>query len=537
MSGWSFNLRSGSNSDSEDDTETNSPSNTDHIAPAATNSSLQDPVSHPLDVVSRTPQNDNSKELEELFGGIEDDAVVNYKPNPWNIAKINANSRPARTGPAKSVRPASKPLEVKAAGNKRFFVTKPRGAGANLTSVSHFSAKQPSPPKRSNEKPASSLCDSISAALRREAATTFPISASMDTPTVGPVLETYGAPPAPQALSLDERATESIPASESVHDADDAPALTSDNPSSDSLVLSDEPYDALTITTSPRVRIAVDQAYFEATPYNTGLEYPISPIPNISPTWNTQRVSSGYADDNTSNELERAYQEQHMLGYTPTASLSMLEHSPTLRLIAEFAKARPRQEREGNVETTSQSEALENSQADCDREGSPTFAWYPPSPIREDTRPTSYSHGNDYKEQNASSRAPKRKHRDFEVDSSSPISSYSTRHLTPARQPITPPRNSAKKRFAKPIRRLDFEEEPIWSTLPIRGGAKQAKSPNEITTARFQLPGTFLGSSPPSDRGNPAAPKALYKPPTRKRSHSGDVNAGEGSKWKLTRIV
>lgn len=141
MTSWSFNLRSGSYSDSDDDSEAISASDPNRTASVVTNSSLQDPGGNSLDTLPRTLQNDTSRELEELFGGIEDDAIVNYKPNPWNIAKINANARASTTGFAKSAKSASKPLDRKPAGNKRQFFPKSKGAGNIVAAPSPFTAK------------------------------------------------------------------------------------------------------------------------------------------------------------------------------------------------------------------------------------------------------------------------------------------------------------------------------------------------------------------------------------------------------------
>lgn len=141
MTGWSFNLRSGSYSDSEDDTQSDRTSNPSFILPAATGTGLQNSSNHSLDTASTTQKNDTSRELEDLFGGIEDDAIVDYKPNPWNIAKINANTRASATGRTTSVKPVSKPLNTKPVGNKRLFIPKDKVAGAKFSDFARFSVK------------------------------------------------------------------------------------------------------------------------------------------------------------------------------------------------------------------------------------------------------------------------------------------------------------------------------------------------------------------------------------------------------------
>ena len=148
---------------------------------------------------------------------------------------------------------------------------------------------------------------------------------------------------------------------ESVYDTDDAPALTSDSPSSDSLTLADEPYDTLAITGLPGMQDVAEQAYFEATPYELELEHAISPMPDISPNWNSQRVNSEHTGDSASNELDYAYKDAYSSGSASTSSHSVLEPSPTLRLIAQFAKSRPRQERERSLENIPVSVCLTHS--------------------------------------------------------------------------------------------------------------------------------------------------------------------------------
>lgn len=143
MTGWCFNLRSGSYSDSEDDTEPDNTHTSNSIPPNATdtNTSPQNPGSGSPDTASTTRQNETSRELKELFGGFEDEAILNYKPNPWNIAKMNANARASAPGLAKPAKPALKHVEIKAAGNKRFFFSKAKGAGGKLGNIARSSAK------------------------------------------------------------------------------------------------------------------------------------------------------------------------------------------------------------------------------------------------------------------------------------------------------------------------------------------------------------------------------------------------------------
>ncbi|QRV84709.1 hypothetical protein RhiJN_12725 [Ceratobasidium sp. AG-Ba] len=95
--------------------------------------------------------------------------------------------------------------------------------------------------------------------------------------------------------------------------------------------------------------------------------------------------------------------------------------------------------------------------------------------------------------------------------------------------PFTPPRQASRS-LAQSHPWSDPDEEPVWSTLPARPKkTKQVKTP--VISSPFRLPRSFLGSSPLGEK----QPKRLYKPPPRKRSREQD-EASE-TRWKVTRLA
>ncbi|KAG8683071.1 hypothetical protein FRC08_014544, partial [Ceratobasidium sp. 394] len=207
-------------------------------------------------------------------------------------------------------------------------------------------------------------------------------------------------------------------------------------------------------------------------------------------------LGPGYSDDNDSGCMHRA------------VSAAILEPSPMLQAMTKYA-----------VDPLPQMDYINEPQVDTysqdanTLEASPIFAYAPPSPIRETVLPSS-SH---------TSTPAHKSSRIRELDSND-------EDIVPAirREPITP-LQPARKHSTKSGPWLDPDEEPVWSTLPSRSKrTKQVKSP--VTTSRFRLPGTFLGSSSPLGEQEP---KRLYKPPPRKRSLERDEDCG---RWKVTRI-
>lgn len=146
---------------------------------------------------------------------------------------------------------------------------------------------------------------------------------------------------------------------EDVYDTEGVPALTSDNPSSDSPVLIDEQYDSLTTSSLFKAPLEVDQGHLKTTLHDNELQYPIPPVPNISSNWNSYPAKPGYANGNTGIDLDWSPEEEHISSYTPAHSLSMLEPSPTLRLITEFAKRKPMPEVEEAFDNTPVSDVID----------------------------------------------------------------------------------------------------------------------------------------------------------------------------------
>ncbi|KAG8757750.1 hypothetical protein FRC11_004312, partial [Ceratobasidium sp. 423] len=156
MTPWTFNLRS-NDSDLEDEEET--------ISPLQSVTALDTHPQH--DDIQRTRQMQTNKELEELFGTTEDEESVEYKPNPWSIARINANSRNVapvtKPKPKKTWRPANNSGSKSSGPGLERFWKNPRGLpkdGCGTPSETVLNARN---------KP---LRDSISEALRRGGPTT-----------------------------------------------------------------------------------------------------------------------------------------------------------------------------------------------------------------------------------------------------------------------------------------------------------------------------------------------------------------------------
>jgi hypothetical protein len=124
MTDWRFDLRSGYDSDDDDppanermsSSGTHSAAVTSDPADSHNNSSIEPPLPCATDGKDAT-----SKELEDLFGATEDEAV-HYKPNPWNIAKINANARASSARLANTHKQVPKVQKTKPTGDgKRLF--------------------------------------------------------------------------------------------------------------------------------------------------------------------------------------------------------------------------------------------------------------------------------------------------------------------------------------------------------------------------------------------------------------------------------
>ncbi|KAG9088218.1 hypothetical protein FRC06_002169, partial [Ceratobasidium sp. 370] len=174
MPDWRFNLRSGFDSDEDDDVDPEKLVQASPAPDSQKHDTNDNSCSHHF--APKVNEDSTSKELQELFGTSEEDKVC-YKPNPWSIAKMNANARgtAARLGARK---PASKAR----------WPTKPiKQPGISESTISAFTrpgpfASRPSdlkPPKdfgtglRLPKAPSRSLRDSISAALRRCPDTAF----------------------------------------------------------------------------------------------------------------------------------------------------------------------------------------------------------------------------------------------------------------------------------------------------------------------------------------------------------------------------
>ncbi|KAG8710917.1 hypothetical protein FRC08_016553 [Ceratobasidium sp. 394] len=93
MAPWQFNLRSGFDSDEEGPDSkplVHASSESTGAGPRDHDANENQTTRHSLP--DATSEDSISKELRELFGTPEEEKVC-YKPNPWSIAKMNANAR------------------------------------------------------------------------------------------------------------------------------------------------------------------------------------------------------------------------------------------------------------------------------------------------------------------------------------------------------------------------------------------------------------------------------------------------------------
>ncbi|KAG8738320.1 hypothetical protein FRC10_006991 [Ceratobasidium sp. 414] len=557
MTNWRFNLRSGLDSDEDDVNENPAQASSENTGPGPRNHDTNDdPSSHRV-LVGTANEDSTSKKLQELFGTAEEEKV-SYKPNPWSIAKINANAR------ATTERPAIRKPTFKSPWPTKLVKQSTHGQVIipGFTKPGPFTSKSPalrSPndssagPRRPNAS-SRSLRDSISAALRRDP----DIALATDNPTANnqnvaiipknpipsgsynpetnislPLSGLYNlGDPSPETPTVYQKYSAYIPEHETiitqnsptvfpqaqsaaayppVLDADASeshtPALTWGHPSSDGLV---SPIEGYYPPTDLQVTLSGTGLRYEHE--GSRHDYAALPSPLMdppSPELNPQHLPGTLVSPCFQGELEHNYGDNYASGRVNVASPTMLESSPTLQLMAEYAVKPPPQ-----TNYTAKSRANEYSQNANTRGASPTFAYAAPSPTRETFLP-------------GASHTPTPAHKRNRVRESD----FSDEVIIPAirREPITPLQPS-RKYATKSGPWLDPDEEPVWSTLPSRSRkTKQVKTP--VATSRFRLPGTFLGSSSPLGEQES---KRLYKPPPRKRSLEQNEDRG---RWKVTRIA
>ncbi|CAE6411146.1 unnamed protein product [Rhizoctonia solani] len=504
MSLWTFDLRS-NDSDVEDDEN--------DLQNTALSRSQQS-----------TRQKQMDQELMELFGTTEES--VEYKPNPWSIAKINAHSR--NTGPVikSKSKAAWKPASnssPRSIGLERFWKN-PKSIVKDGRVISSDTGIHQSP------KVGKSLRDSISDALRRGG----PVATNQDqdTPTRARIHEVGGLTnrlepqlnditlspntrqpldtsippprfhqPTSQVFALNEfRAYtpdghsripiigESPREAEDIQRRDASNQLFPDNAYpfgkralpvrsgdqftlDDSLRLPSYPVDDEEALSDEFLHTPVDlrsglqweDTFNEHTPNRL-----ITPSPEHEPQWISQNqapLASPYSDSPRTNKLEP---------------------SPTVQLIAQFAA--PKLDKAVAV-----SKRSEYSDPDVYRAESPVFTRSPPSPTPQHTQTS---------RQTYQPHTPNRP-------------SYLAQNAL-----STPPRKTIAHQF-------DPDDKPFWSTLPTPPSSKLKPPTNGIKTSRFRLPGAFLAGG--------TSGRTLYKPPPRKRTRSrGDEELG--TRWKVTRV-
>ncbi|KAH7337556.1 hypothetical protein B0J17DRAFT_663412 [Rhizoctonia solani] len=525
MTLWTFDLRS-NDSDIEDDEE-----NDIRIR----NASFPDTHTLPQDVQS-IRQKQVNKELEELFGCVEDERTVEYKPNPWSIAKINANIRNAAPLTKSRSNKTRKPVGdsgSKSPGLEQFW----------KTSSGTLKDGRVVPLETNVPNARKSLRDSISEALRRGGPVTTmvqdpntpvhePINAAeKPTDSLGSQLTgitlplNFRPPPGNSTQSLRNsneetmfqeyipresgaytlRGLSTIPVFDNLSSATedrgqlDAPdeSSTSDTYSFDKFTPSRDPGDSYTMGESSylspsEVRDEIASNYgFIHTPAN----------PHLDLRW--KNTLSGHTPNRFrigSPELGPDWITQNQIPlaspYSDSYPRARVGPSPTVGLIARFAAPKPN-------EPVAVSQYPEYSDPRVYRDDSPIFAWSPPSPTPE--QPSQYTQP--HRRQVYPPHTPER-----------------TSHPTPKKQLTTPPRRKFPRGF-------DQDDKPFWSTLPTPPNSKLKPPVDGIKTSRFRLPGSFLGSSPLS--GNSG--RTLYKPPSRKRTRSKGDELGT-TKWKVVRM-
>ncbi|CUA73472.1 hypothetical protein RSOLAG22IIIB_10831 [Rhizoctonia solani] len=494
MTLWTFNLRS-NDSDIEDE-EAESPcqnATTSHTSHSQHPNTRQKQINH---------------ELEELFGTTEEN--IEYKPNPWSIAKINAHSR--------NTAPKPKPT-WKATGNPGWRSSGPRSWKKPTPSVKDervvFTETSPNSGK--------SLRDSISSALRRGGPVT----------TVGqdPNIEDRENQRMERPKGwLEPLATDTIPSLDinPLPDSYVYPPVDSDQEQMSStlvphqpgtyipnghftLPLYGEPCKETQRLDIPEELCHEDTYVDELATLSSGsgdqhtsddssclspflvhdgaassigsMHMPANPRPDLR--WENPSLPDHFGP--ASPELGSSWNSQNLVHlvspYSDSPIKNKLEPSPTVQLIARFAAPK-----------LNEPAASRDSEARVNRAESPTFAWSPPSPTPSYTQTT--------RNQVYPLHTPERTSR-------------------PTRDSFyTPPRNKLRRRF-------DPDDKPFWSTLPTPPRSNFKPPTDGIKASRFRLPGEFLASG--------SSGRVLYKPPPRKRTRSrGDEDSGR--KWKVTRV-
>ncbi|CAE6461093.1 unnamed protein product [Rhizoctonia solani] len=517
MTLWTFDMRS-SDSDIEDETDFNF--------------SVSDTLLQPDDVQS-TPQKQTEKALEELFGTTDDELDVEYKPNPWSIAKINANARksaPPTKQQTKVPRKLAYKPTWKPSGLERFWNERRNSPGGSGTQIESSISQ---PPRARNK----TLRDSISEALRRaesvsvnstEKELEYGESDSVErdhtncfssSTADGLVSITLHRSPSDSNTPQCDLHPNPVSQAHGVHGLNayipnkhttmpmvDQIQHTENNgkcPDTPTGLSSEDTYlyekymapnvDSESQLSPNGLRVPAHQVYYEV----PGAGLPRTPLwPQLSSYCDI--LPMGCAPNllwTGSPELGREWMSQNRVHLAPPYSSSPAktesEPSPTMQLIASFAAPNP------NVLPVVQHS--EYSDSDIYREESPILTMPPRSLAVEDLIPNN------------------------QLD---PGQSYLPH--TPKR----PSRPTQSKRLAplpnKPFDRFDSDDKPFWSSLPTPPNLKLRHPSNGIKTSRFQLPASFLGSSPLSGR-------TLYKPPPRKRTRSGGEEE-QVTKWRVTRF-
>ncbi|CAE7210912.1 unnamed protein product [Rhizoctonia solani] len=530
MALWTFDLRS-SDSDMEDEDDSLNTTLSNHLE------------QHHID---NTRQGQINQELDELFGAPEE--TVEYKPNPWSIAKINANSRNTVSLPKPTPKKIWKP------GN---FGSKSSGLGRYWKNPKAVKDGYVVSPKTSPNT-GKSLRVSISEALRRGAPATSPVQEQSDQvqlrtqevekPMDGseprlddtaPSLDTHKPPsnpirpPAdfhqealfheftpnePSAYIPDRRDTTPV-FDQSPHAIEGIQHLDASNERFPGDIY---PPDELAVSVpgtgyqhpqDDDLCSALYRVYDENSFSGGSVHTPVKLGPNLQ-SKNTFGAHTPDRFGAASSQLGPGCISPNQIRlaspYSGNFSGTALEPSPTVQLIASFAAPKFNE----SVVVSEYSEVClftclptkihiliqeKYSDPKVYPNESPGFAHSPPSPIPCHTQP---NHNRTYPPH-----TPNR-------------TSY------PARKPFsTPPRNKTK------TKKFDPDDKPFWSTLPTPPNSTRRPLSGGIKTTRFHLPGSFLAGG----SGSGSNGRTLYKPPPRKRSRSREDESG-GTRWKVTRV-
>ncbi|QRW13308.1 hypothetical protein RhiLY_12307 [Ceratobasidium sp. AG-Ba] len=489
MTHWHFNLRSGYESDDEED----------------------------LGAKQTEPAPSAEDELHDLFGTNEETVV--HKPNPWNIAKMNANTR----------RTANKLYHSPDEGTDKRHSELKSGPNSSNTKPQHsVHLKYPYLPQVLTQP---SLKDSISAALRRvPAIPTEDCDAThgdVSIPNNFTQETSYGAQETVRSNNRDNRKRISSPPS--------IPQITDHDHFTEQSEHNDQHYTSTEIlsrnaTTSPTKNLFALQVH------NTGCETHEEHTPPL--TW---------AHPSSDDFVSPIKSPRPLLGHHKRTEESW-EHTSLFDVHSSSGGSLriPLSPDPTHSTPTFTGWSLNNVYANMEiprklelqrivgtlRDSSSTRIEIPRAKGEEDYLETSTLLNTPFSAQNALKlNSIHTSATQAKQDRNIPARPEKENNIPSLRYGLVTPPRQASRSLAKSDPWFDPDEEPVWSTLPAcPKKAKQVKTP--VITSRFRLPESFLGSSPLGEK----QPKQLYKPPPRKRSREQNEALRE-TRWKGTRTT